>query len=215
MQKEDMQRYKIQEQFQVAQIGECTPLVGPIHIHDYDPEWPQRFEREAMRVKTLLGEQVLLIEHVGSTSVPGLAAKPVIDIVLAIADSANEPTYVPTLEAAGYVLRIREPDWHEHRMFKEPDTDINLHVFSLDCPEIDRMLLFRNWLRKNASDRQLYERTKRKLAPQNWKDVQDYADAKTLVVEEILLTPVYNWLFQLFGEAAGKCCPLLSMRPST
>jgi GrpB-like predicted nucleotidyltransferase (UPF0157 family) len=160
--------------------------VGPIHILDYDPEWPLCFEREAMRIKALLGEHVLLIEHVGSTSVPGLAAKPIIDIVLAIADSADEPTYVPTLEAAAYVLRIREPDWHEHRMFKGPDTDINLHVFSLDCLEIDRMLLLRNWLRKEASDRQLYERTKRELALKNWKDVQHYANAKTSVVEEIL-----------------------------
>jgi GrpB-like predicted nucleotidyltransferase (UPF0157 family) len=157
-----------------------------IHIHDYDPEWPRRFEREAMCLRALLGEHLLLIEHVGSTSVPGLAAKPVIDIVLAIADSADELAYVPTLEAAGYVLRIREPDWHEHRMFKGPDTDINLHVFSSDCSEIDRMLLFRNWLRKNASDRQLYEHTKRELALQNWKDIQHYADAKTSVVKEIL-----------------------------
>lgn len=186
MQQEERQRHMTQEQPQAVQVGEHASLVGPIHIHEYDPEWPRRFEREAMHLKALLGDHVLLIEHVGSTSVPELAAKPLIDIVLAIADSADELTYIPTLEVAGYVLRIREPDWHEHRMFKGPHTDINLHVFSLDCPEIDRMLLFRNWLRKNASDRQLYERTKRELAPQNWKDVQDYADAKTSVVEEIL-----------------------------
>jgi GrpB-like predicted nucleotidyltransferase (UPF0157 family) len=103
-----------------------------------------------------------------------------------VADSADESAYVPALEAAGYVLRIREPHWYEHRVFKGPDMDINLHVFSLDCPEIDRMLLFRDWLRSNASDRRLYERTKRELARRDWKYTQNYADAKTTVITEIL-----------------------------
>ncbi len=107
-------------------------------------------------------------------------------MLLVVADSADEQAYVPALEAVGCVLRIREPDWYEHRVFKGPDTDINLHVFSQGCPEIDRMLLFRDWLRNNASDRQLYERTKRELARQDWKYTQNYADAKTMVVEEIL-----------------------------
>jgi GrpB-like predicted nucleotidyltransferase (UPF0157 family) len=84
------------------------------------------------------------------------------------------------------MLRIREPDWYEHRVFKGPDTDVNLHVFSPGCPEIERMLLFRDWLRGNASDRQLYERTKRELARQNWKYTQNYADAKNDIVDEIL-----------------------------
>ena len=109
-----------------------------------------------------------------------------IDVLLVVADSADELAYVPALEAAAYALRIREPDWYEHRMFKGPDTDINLHVFSPGCPEIDRMLLFRDWLRSNAADRRLYERTKRELARLDWKYTQNYADAKTAVVEEIL-----------------------------
>ncbi len=175
-----------EEQTRAAHVGELTPLVGLIQIVDYDPEWPRLFEHEAERVQGALGDRVLLIEHVGSTSVPGLAAKPRIDVLLVVTDSADEPTYVPALEAAAYVLRIREPDWYEHRVFKGPDTDVNLHVFSPGCPEIDRMLLFRDWLRSNASDRRLYERTKRELARQDWKYTQNYADAKTVVVEEIL-----------------------------
>ena len=175
-----------EEQMRAVQIGELAPLAGPVQIVDYDHEWPQLFEREVARVQAALGERVLLLEHVGSTSVPGLAAKPRIDMLLVVADSANETAYVPPLEAASYVLHIREPDWYEHRLFKGPDTAINLHVFSPGCPEIDRMLLFRNWLRSNAPDRQLYERTKRELARQNWKYTQNYADAKTTVVEEIL-----------------------------
>jgi len=107
-------------------------------------------------------------------------------MLLVIANTADEPAYVPAMEAAGYVLTIREPDWYEHRVFKGPDTDINLHVFSSGCTEIDRTLLFRNWLRSNESDRLLYERTKRQLARNNWKYMQNYADAKTAVVNEIL-----------------------------
>lgn len=175
-----------EEQIRATRIGELKPLDGPIRIVDYDPEWPRLYEREVERIQTILGDRVLRLEHVGSTSVPGLAAKPRIDMVLVIANSADEQAYVPSLEAAGYVLCIREPDWYEHRVFKGPDTDINLHVFSQGCSEIDRMLLFRDWLPKNAADRQLYERTKKELARQNWKYTQNYADAKTTVVEEIL-----------------------------
>ena len=134
----------------------------------------------------ILGDRVVRIEHTGSTSVPGLAAKPIIDITMVVPDSSDEPAYVPDLEAAGYKLVIREPGWFEHRVFKGPDTNINLHVFSPGCQEIDRMVGFRDWLRTHDDDRELYERTKRELASQTWGYVQNYADAKTEVVEEIV-----------------------------
>ncbi len=175
-----------EEQIRAVHVGELVPLAGKIQLADYDPEWPRLYEREAERVRAALGERVLLLEHVGSTSVPGLAAKPRIDMLLVVANTADEPAYVPALEAAGYVLRIREPDWYEHRMFNRPDTALNLHVFSEGCPEIARMLLFRDWLRSHPEDRQLYERTKRELAQREWKYTQNYADAKTAVVEEIM-----------------------------
>lgn len=165
-------------------IGE--PRRGPIALAEYDPGWPALFEREAARIRGALGDRALLVEHAGSTSVPGLAAKPIVDIVLAVPDSSDEGAYVPALEAAGYALRIREPEWYEHRVFRGPDTDINLHVFSRGCEEIDRMLAFRDHLRTNDADRALYERTKRELAAREWEFVQDYADAKTEVVEEIV-----------------------------
>lgn len=157
-----------------------------ILLSEYDPQWPQAFRREADRIRAALGERAIEIEHIGSTSVPGLAAKPVIDILVVVADSSNEQTYAPILESAGYSLRIREPHWHEHRVFKGPDTDINLHVFSSGCVEVDRIRMFRDWLRSHAADRDSYERTKRTLARREWKDVQGYADAKTAVIEEIL-----------------------------
>ena len=175
-----------EEEIRAVHIGGMTPLTGLIQIDDYNPEWPALFEREAARIRAALGDRVVLLEHVGSTSVPGLAAKPRIDILLVVPNSADEPSYVPPLEAAGYVLRIREPDWHEHRVFKGPGTDVNLHVFSPGSTEIERMLLFRDWLRNNPSDRQLYERTKRELAQREWRYTQNYADSKTEVVEKII-----------------------------
>jgi GrpB-like predicted nucleotidyltransferase (UPF0157 family) len=175
-----------EEQIRASTIGEVQPLAGSIVLVDHTPDWLTWFWREADRVRRVLGDRALRIEHVGSTSVPGLAAKPIIDMLLVVADSADEPAYVPAMAAAGYVLRIREPDWYQHRLFKGPDTDINLHVFSAGCPEIDRMLLFRDWLRANEPDRQLYERSKRHLARQTWQYVQNYADAKTAVIGEIV-----------------------------
>lgn len=175
-----------EEEIQTTRLQPVAPLTGLIQIADYDPEWPRLFQREADRIRGALGDRVVMLEHVGSTSVPGLAAKPRIDILLAVPDSSDEAGYVPALENAGYVLHIREPDWYDHRLFKGPDTDVNLHVFTAGCAEIDRMLLFRDWLRRNEADRLLYERNKRELAQKEWKYVQNYADAKTSVVEEII-----------------------------
>ncbi len=156
-----------------------------ISIVDYDSRWPNLFEREAARIRSVLGASALTIEHAGSTSVPGLPAKPVVDLILAVADSSQEDIYAPPLEAAGYKLHIREPNWYEHRLFKGLDTDINMHVFSEGCKEIDRMLQFRDALRTSAA-RERYASAKRSLAQQEWNSVQDYADAKTAIVEEIL-----------------------------
>jgi GrpB-like predicted nucleotidyltransferase (UPF0157 family) len=175
-----------EEYLRAHTIGELKPLSAPLMIVDYDPEWPRRFREEADEIRSAIGERALKIEHVGSTSVPGLAAKPIIDIVLLVADSATEQDYAGGLESAGYQLRIREPEWYQHRMFKGPQDDVNLHVFSSGCPEVDRMFLFRDWLRTNPSDRDLYAECKRALAQQRWKYTQYYADAKTAVIEEIL-----------------------------
>lgn len=174
------------EELAAVRIGPTEVLNSQIYLAPYDPDWPRLFEREAARIRKTLGDRAVVLEHAGSTSVPGLSAKPKIDIILGVADSAAEASYVPLLESKGYVLRIREPDWHEHRVFKGPDTDVNLHVFSVGCAEITRMLGFRDHLRANETDRFLYERTKRDLAERTWKYTQHYADAKSEVIEEIL-----------------------------
>lgn len=167
-------------------IGGARPHGGTVILAEYDPVWPEMFTREAAHIRRILGEVALRVEHVGSTSVPNLAAKPIIDIVLEVPDSSDEPEYVAPLEAAGYELRIREPDWYEHRVLKGPDTDVNLHVFTEGCPEVLRMLRFRDHLRSHPADRQLYEATKRDLAAREWAYIQNYADAKTDVIDAII-----------------------------
>ena len=169
-----------------ATIGEPTRLNGPVELHESDPSWATLYSREEGRIRSVLGAKALVVEHVGSTSVPGLAAKPIIDVVLSVADSSDEESYVPALEAEGYVLTIREAAWSEHRMFKGPDTNINLHVFSHGVTEVDRMVAFRDHLRTNTDDRERYEDVKRQLASQHWKFVQNYADAKSKIVAEIM-----------------------------
>ncbi|MEW9676795.1 GrpB family protein [Lentibacillus sp. L22] len=177
---------KSDEDLQKVTVGERKPHNAPITLIKYDPRWPGLFDREATRIHSVLGDKALQVEHVGSTSVPGLCAKPIIDILLIVADAADEMAYVPDFERAGYTLRIREPEWFEHRMFKGPDTDINLHVFSKGASEAGRMLRFRDWLRTNDADRSKYARVKCTLAQHEWRHVQHYADAKNAIVQEIM-----------------------------
>jgi GrpB-like predicted nucleotidyltransferase (UPF0157 family) len=177
---------KREEDIRAVTVGEPARLDGPVTLVPYDPAWPGVFAREAARISQALGERALLVEHVGSSAVPGLPAKPIIDIVLCVDDSAAEAAYVPALEAAGYVLRIREPTWHEHRMLKGTEPEVNLHVFTLGSCEVDRMLLFRDRLRAAPSDRERYAAAKRALSQREWSYIQQYADAKGGIIEEIL-----------------------------
>lgn len=167
-------------------VGELRPHNAPVFLAPYDPAWPGAFESVARRIRAALGPKALILEHVGSTSVPGLAAKPVIDIVLVVEDTTDEASYVAPLVEAGFELAIREPDWHEHRLLKPRDIAANVHVFSPGCVEVARLLAFRDWLRTHDADRLEYERVKRELAARTWKHVQNYADAKTTVVRAIL-----------------------------
>lgn len=158
-----------------------------IVIVDYDPRWPEKFQEHARIIERALGKNALAIEHVGSTSVPELAAKPIIDILVVVQDSALEASYLPALVEAGYVLRVRELDWHQHRMFRTQVLDVHVHVFSAGCVEIRRQLAFRDRVRSSAEDRSLYESVKRKLAQEDWPDMNAYARAKSDVVEQIII----------------------------
>jgi GrpB-like predicted nucleotidyltransferase (UPF0157 family) len=150
----------------------------PIVVADYDPAWSDRFETERRCIAAALPD-VVAIEHIGSTSVPGLPAKPIIDII--VMTEGDIDAAIPPLEAAGYVLRVREPD---HRMLRTPSRDVHIHLWS-DPFETARHLLFRDWLREDADDRARYAAVKRELATREWGDMNDYADAKSPVIAEI------------------------------
>jgi GrpB-like predicted nucleotidyltransferase (UPF0157 family) len=167
-------------------LGTDPDRARKIEVVAYDAAWPHLFAAQEARIRTALGAAALLVEHVGSTSVPGLRAKPVIDIQLAVRDSAEEDSYRPALEQAGYRLIVREPQWYQHRLFKGAVPETNLHVFSFGCAELDRCRLFRDWLRVSAEDVALYASTKEQLATRDWAHVQDYANAKQGVISEIL-----------------------------
>jgi GrpB-like predicted nucleotidyltransferase (UPF0157 family) len=164
-------------------VGDVAPIV--VVVVPYDDRWPARFDELDGRLRSALGERVLTLSHVGSTSVPGLAAKPVIDADLTVADSADEAAYLPDLEAAGFVLRVREPEWEEHRMFTTPERDVNLHVFSPGAREPRRHLLFRDWLRTDAEDRELYGATKVEVASRGYTRAMEYNNHKGAVVYDI------------------------------
>ncbi|WP_456696336.1 GrpB family protein [Aeromicrobium sp. P5_D10] len=154
-----------------------------IVMAEHDPRWAARYESERGRIVAALGDRVLRIDHIGSTSVPGLAAKPIVDIDLSVADPDDEAAYVPDLERAGYVLRVREPG---HRMLRTPERDVHVHVCPLGSDWEQRHLVFRDRLRDNPDDRQLYENVKRSLAGRTWSDMNDYADAKSDVIAQIM-----------------------------
>ena len=157
----------------------------PVEVVAYDDGWPAQFDVVAARVRGALGDRVLVLDHVGSTAVPGLAAKPVIDLTLVVADSADEPAYVPDLEDAGFALRIREPEWEEHRVLVTEGPKANLHVYSPDSGEPARVRMFRDWLRSHPDDRAAYGALKTELASQGFDDVMDYNNHKAAMVYDL------------------------------
>jgi len=166
-----------------------SPWVGPaeqvrqIEIVDPDAAWPEIFEVLRSRIVGALGDRVLAIEHIGSTSVPGLAAKPIIDIDLTVADTDDEGAFVPALEALGFVLRVREPWWLGHRCLVSAEPAANLHVWPPDSPEAARHRIFRDWLRADEADRQRYAAVKREVAADGL--MSEYNARKQGVIREI------------------------------
>jgi GrpB-like predicted nucleotidyltransferase (UPF0157 family) len=173
------------DRIRAATVGEVEHR--PVVLADPDPSWPTQAAERMAAIRDALGGPVLALHHAGSTSVPNLPAKPVLDLVLVVADPADEAPYVPALEGLGYELRIREPDWYEHRVLRTVgELSVNLHVFGPGCVEVERMLALRDHLRADASDRERYAVVKRELAARDWPTVQHYADAKSEVVADIL-----------------------------
>ena len=168
-------------------VAGAGPEIG-IEVIDPDPDWPRQYDALAGRIREALGWRVLQLEHVGSTAVPGLPAKPVIDIDLTVADPGREQDYVPALEAAGFRLRIREPWWHGHRVLRADEPPCNLHVFGFDSPELIKHRIFRDWLRGNPGDRDRYAAIKRQAAADAnaaAEHVMQYNARKQQVIREI------------------------------
>ncbi|WP_374347195.1 GrpB family protein [Chitinimonas sp.] len=157
-----------------------------IKIVDYDSLWEKKFELHKATISSALGTAALQIEHIGSTAVPGLAAKPIIDIVVVVENAANESTYLAKLIEVGYQLRVREPDFFEHRMVRTQQRDVHIHIFSKGCIEIERYLLLRNYLRSNPDRRAEYQKIKKELAAQDWPDMNAYSEAKTEIIERLI-----------------------------
>jgi GrpB-like predicted nucleotidyltransferase (UPF0157 family) len=152
----------------------------------YRREWVDEFEARRRTIADALGPVAVGIQNIGSTSVPGLAAKPIIDILLIVPDSAAEDTYLPQLNACGYQLRVREPEFEEHRMLRTPEKDVHIHVLSAGSQEVQRCLLFRDQLRCDDGDRDRYQALKSRLAEQDWEDMNAYAQAKGEFIEETI-----------------------------
>lgn len=169
------------------------PAPETVVLVPYDPDWPRRYQALSAEIRAALDAAVLAVEHVGSTSVEGLAAKDVIDINLTVADPGDESAYVPALERLGYLLTVREPSFHEHRCLRLADPRVNLHVYGPDCPETIRTRMFRDWLRANPEDRALYENAKRAAIPGGG-HVMDYNARKQEAIREI-----YDRLFRAAG----------------
>jgi GrpB-like predicted nucleotidyltransferase (UPF0157 family) len=182
------------EQMAGAQVGEWPSTSETIVIEDYDAAWADRFAAASSSIRDVLGELIVDVDHVGSTSVPGLAAKPIVDIDLTLRDPADESCYVEALETLGYRLVVREPWWYGHRMLVSSTADINLHVWPPDAPEPVRHRLFRDWLRSHPEDPEWYASTKRHLASNTAPSA--YSLAKNDVIDEI-----FARIFAATGEA--------------
>ena len=157
--------------------------IRDLHVVDYDDRWPAEFAEHERRLRDALGAADVEIEHIGSTSVAGLAAKPIIDIVVAVADITAEEDYLPQLLEAGYTLRVREPG---HRLVRTPGLDVHVHIYEKGHEAVENYLLFRDRLRSDADDRELYASTKRALIGRGFDDMNAYSDAKTDVVSAIM-----------------------------
>ncbi|SEC90482.1 GrpB domain, predicted nucleotidyltransferase, UPF0157 family [Nocardioides exalbidus] len=167
-----------------------------LFLTDHDPRWAEAYAEHERRIRAALGPAAVQVEHIGSTSVPGLAAKPIIDVLVTVADITAEEDYLDQLVAAGYDLRVREPG---HRLVRTPELDAHIHVMEVGDPLAEDYLLFRDRLRTDDADRALYERTKRALLEQDWADMNAYADAKTEVV-----TAIKERARAAVSEAAGR-----------
>lgn len=165
--------------------GSERPRV-PLVVVGYDPAWPQTYERWRRRVAAALGRTAIRVEHVGSTSVPGLAAKPIVDIQVCVADLGGEPRYVPLLQAIGLVLRSRD---ELHRFLRPPagqPREVHVHVCAAGGQWERDHLLFRDYLRAHPAACLRYAEAKQASARRWSDDGWAYTEAKTGIILDVL-----------------------------
>ena len=160
-----------------------------IVIADYDPQWSQLYEIEAQRISNALGDLLIAIEHVGSTSVPGLAAKPRIDFMPGVASEEDLDRTIAPMTALGFqYISKYEDEMPYRRLFARDATPdliaVNIHTVAVGSEFWERHLLFRDYLRANPDIADQYARLKRVLAPK-FTVTNDYADAKTEFIRSV------------------------------
>ena len=186
--------YHLRDTGSPAEIERVTNrrLKMPLTIVEPDPSWPDRYAEMEESIRNAVSDVIISIAHTGSTSVPHLPAKPVIDVDLVVKDIFDEPSYIPQLESAGYLLLHREPLWNQHRFLVHDREDmfpVNLHVWPQRCPEVERHRIFRDWLKKTPGDVEIYAQAKRQAAATtvaHGGDMEYYNARKNAAVQEIL-----------------------------
>ena len=191
------------DETEVVYVG-AYPTGYVVRIEEPDPTWPHRYAEVAEQISAALGDRLLDIQHIGSTSVPGLPAKPIIDIDVAVADPVDEASYVPALESIGLVHWLTEPDWHQHRLFKMlTEPRVHLHVFGPDCPELVRHRMFRDWLTSHPEDRDAYAAAKRSALAQVDSPGADHGALGFGMRYNLVKQPVVREIYERMFRAAG------------
>lgn len=198
---EDITRHH--DETDVIYVG-AHPTDYTLRIEEPDPIWALRYRELETQVLAALGDRVLGIQHIGSTAVPGLPAKPIIDIDVVVADPADERAYIPDLEAVGYVHWLTEPDWHQHRLLKQlSEPRVHLHVFGPGCPEVVRHQMFRDWLVAHPEDRQRYATAKRAAAAEMTATGDDHGALGFGMRYNRIKGPVVHEIYQRMFRSAG------------
>lgn len=191
------------EEGEVVYVG-SHPTGYVLRIVEHDPSRAERYEAIELHLREVLGDRLVEVQHVGSTSVPGLPAKPVIDIDVAVADPDDEADYVPALESLGLVHWLTEPDWHRHRLFKMlTEPRVHVHVFGPDCPELVRHRMFRDWLTDHEDDRERYASAKRAALAAVHGQGADHGTLGSGMRYNAVKQPVVREIYERMFRAAG------------
>lgn len=191
------------DQGDVVYVG-SYPTGYVLRIVEHDPAWAERYAELEQQLRDALGEVLIEVQHIGSTSVPGLPAKPIVDVDVVVPDPDDEQAYVPALESIGLVHWLTEPDWHRHRLFKMlTEPRVHVHVFGPDCPEVVRHRMFRDWLRTHPEDRERYAAAKRAALAQVDTPGADHGvlgfGMRYNTVKEPVVREIYDRMFRSAG----------------